>query len=279
MNKNVFKAMWLSVMAVAVVTVSSCSSDDFFEFDNYRLSENSFLDSKQVNLFYNDIIESKEFKNYMLAKEAFGNLFSPKNIQKLQNQYIDSLNMFKINYMNEQLALDNALSALIIKYPIYQKMSDNEKNELVHRYLMTYDEQYSSQYIAKKQICRAGKNRNPEPSIAHEFASRVNIPRYSLTAHIFVSDAINECKDYSHVHRVESGGLGFFDGSGVFVEDANATDSTMSLPVVTGWSEGTPEYGFHYHFESDQLSGTDIESANNYGFPIYVIFDGYFLTR
>jgi hypothetical protein len=53
----------------------------------------------------------------------------------------------------------------------------------------------------------------------------------------------------------------------------------MSLPVITGWSEGTPEYGFHYHFESDQLSGTDIEAANNYGFPIYVIFDGYFLTR
>ena len=70
MKKRIFKAMWLSVMAVAVVTVSSCSSDsDFFGLDgledmDYLNAVNSYNNSTFLDL---DIDTIKEWSTVSLS--------------------------------------------------------------------------------------------------------------------------------------------------------------------------------------------------------------------
>ena len=77
MNKKVFKAMWLSVMAVAVVIVSSCSSDsDFFGLDGVdyieSIENNQICENPLINDGYIDYIDNqyviKISKRQALAK-------------------------------------------------------------------------------------------------------------------------------------------------------------------------------------------------------------------
>lgn len=77
MNKKVFKAIWLSVMAVVVVIVSSCSSDsDFFRLDgledmesivNNQISENPLIDGSYIDYIDNQYV-IKISKRQALAK-------------------------------------------------------------------------------------------------------------------------------------------------------------------------------------------------------------------
>jgi hypothetical protein len=84
MNKKVFKAMWLSVIAVVVVTVSSCSSDsDFFGLDglegtiylnpltNYQ--NEKYLDIEK--LYFKDFTDN-DWNNYIEAESRLSFKYS-----------------------------------------------------------------------------------------------------------------------------------------------------------------------------------------------------------
>lgn len=70
MKKRIFKAMWLSVMAVAVVTVSSCSSDSDFNWDSDFHDWQSEL--SHIVMEYNALFENSGIKlcDYKIIKNA-----------------------------------------------------------------------------------------------------------------------------------------------------------------------------------------------------------------
>lgn len=87
MNKKVFKAMWLSVMAVAVLTVSSCSSDASFESGLAKntnhiivigdIIETSIVDS---SLIIPTVYEYKTIARMKVRNVVDGHMDSPKQI-------------------------------------------------------------------------------------------------------------------------------------------------------------------------------------------------------
>ncbi len=103
MKKRIFKAMWLSVMAVAVVTVSSCSSDsDFFGLDgledmdylnpltNYQSEE--YLD---LDIESKDILHLSDEDNMIIGKALarFDIRYTKDSLYDMSHLSAEKLNM------------------------------------------------------------------------------------------------------------------------------------------------------------------------------------------
>lgn len=82
-NKKVFRAMWLSVMILAVLTITSCSSDELFDF--YEIP----------NEDYNNILNCEKYSEYLdwdftgnlvdASDQVDGNSFPIKRVQSNLN--------------------------------------------------------------------------------------------------------------------------------------------------------------------------------------------------
>jgi hypothetical protein len=135
MKKRIFKAMWLSVMAVAVVTVSSCSSDsDFFGQDG--MEENTLLmpdEFKEIGVKHNEGLEASFLslrQYYQIKTRSVDN-----HIPLSQKQYIDIMNK---GFM--QFCYDEGFDTITIVSLI------NNKNNIATKGVHT-DNSQASMYI------------------------------------------------------------------------------------------------------------------------------------
>ncbi len=113
MKKRIFKAMWLSVMAVAVVTVSSCSSDsDFFGLDGLEDFKSTHISTKSGLV---DISEYLDISTCNSEKWTENDYISiDKAIQRMGISFLESKNQYVIDFRNaEDINVSDTLFNLI----------------------------------------------------------------------------------------------------------------------------------------------------------------------
>ena len=244
MKKRIFKAMWLSVMAVAVVTVSSCSSDsDFFGLDGLEdvdiftnpstINQSELLELANSCPFY--ITETNEYITYI---NSFDNLFNAIN-DSIESKY------------NSKSDLDPLRKALIVnyeilinKYPEYKSLTVAGKELLRHHF------QKSNSNIKNQ---KRTKNRSVESCTAYNALNKPMLDGLIIDAGIYCyqgiymqifnsSDAVTAAIIYTITEQVEFGGLGYGDSS-ILMIDPNAGPYSMKLVFINN-----PNYSFNYAF-------------------------------
>jgi|GEM_PF-4998675 len=269
MNKNVFKAMWLSVMAVAVVTVSSCSSDsDFFGLDGLEDIYNQ----------RNGMIESNEYIDYLESMIEFNEFFmNPIISQEDSIGRIGDKTIYSISYKNILQQERNAYNKLIKRYPYYAHMSKEEKIAITLSVIL-HDERFKTSRITtsltSSTLTRA-KNSNPEAIAFTIIPYKCTEGSYTMEPYFLYTDAHNACKNYSKKYNKESGGFTFQDYSSIFIIDANASSSSCNLPILN-WGSNIPVFAYHYHPTNGNYSSADSASMQSLPCPLYIIHESTF---
>lgn len=244
---------------------TSCVKDDFY----FELEE----------AFNYEIAESEEFREYVEASFAFGEYLKRNDTSQMQfvGTWPNGKNLYKGSIEEVLLPVKKKYDALIKKYPEYKKLTKKQCDDMyIHAVMSSYELQKKTG-INKAKLLTRSLNSNPETIAFSIVPNASTIGNYFIRPYVLVSDAIDECRSWSHAHKAESGGFCFEDYSSLFVADTRATGSNMNLPILN-WGDNTPIYAFHYHAYSSDLSAQDSASMDTMGFPLYVIFDGYFLT-
>lgn len=258
MKKRIFKAMWLSVMAVAVVTVSSCSSDDIKENiynDNtlfYLSKDPKYIDYVESSLLYENAI--KDTTNMTLTAYLGNN----KAIYSKDIEY---------SYTN----VINAYENFVDYYPQYLSMSVIEQNKL-YNHCVNINPRLR-ELTDNKNFLRT-KSGNPETSDAYNAVMYKHAGDHVLNGVFAYSDSYlikvttASAAKYMAVQEtiskgVERGGFVWNDDSGCLFTDKNASSSSMGI-LFFDWGPYVPSYSFHVHTSSSTgLSDADILTLAN----------------
>lgn len=158
MNKKVFKAMWLSVIAVVVVTVSSCSSDsDFFGLDGLEDFKSTHISTKSGLV---DISEYLDMSNYNSGHNISESdlLILTKAEERLS--VIMTLNGYEIQQKNGK--------EVNISEQLYDYIEENYRslNSLMG---------YNKNRIPKRQLSRNTEVNSKNDCVAYAIANALNI--------------------------------------------------------------------------------------------------------
>lgn len=139
MKKRIFKAMWLSVMAVVVVTVSSCSSDsDFFGLDGLEDFKSTQISTKSGLVDISEYLTISTCNSEKWTENDYRSI--DKAIQRMNISYSKNRNQYIINEQVKasELNMSDSLYCAVttmLEYTnyIFANSSNNNKRRIKSR--------------------------------------------------------------------------------------------------------------------------------------------------
>lgn len=267
MRNVVFKAMWLSVMVLAMVTVSSCSSDDMFGF-----YENDKTAIREMAL-------SEEYQTYL--EEYFVATNALKSIDTTAMVACDTIG----GKILKKVSFDDFASVYTLykrfqeKYPYYNSLSNNEKTDIMNAAILNSPKLQNLSGIKTAKICRT-KSSSTETIAAQNLSiSRGDASGYTLTAMTAYGAQYEACSRSSDDGKEYGGFIFYADGSGIFVASPSPSSSGMTFPTSifgSGMPENLrPDCSFHIHPSGNlEPSNTDVNSFSymaSFGVTVHLI--------
>lgn len=267
MKKRIFKAMWLSVMAVAVVTVSSCSSDSMFDF-----YQNDKAAIREMAL-------SEEYQTYL--EEYFFATNALKSIDTTAMVACDTIGGKTLKKMsfNDFVLVHRLYEKFQEKYPYYNSLSNNEKTEVMNLAILNSLKLQSLSGIKTATICRTKSSSAETVASMNLSISSSDTSGYELIAMSAYGAQLEACNRSSNNGNEYGGFIFYADGSGIFVASPSPSSTGMTFPTsIFGSSMPTnlrPDCSFHIH-PSGNLSPSDTDKNSfsymaSFGVTVHLI--------
>lgn len=244
-TKIKLKALLLPCLAMSLLAVTSCSSDDFFGFEDNELDN------------FDCIVHSEEYIDYLRMVCQFRDSVmeskhrSPDII--LSNDTLTAYGVH-INLPHNQLQIRH--NKLIGVFPEYATLSNNEIRDLL-AWIQVDNPSLAEELKLDVKLPAHTKTGNPESdaSCAMSYANW-NGSQWSITEMPW-SLAVLQCRAACSGNK-EYGGYAFNDGSGLYIDDSMTSTITyeindvhytkrmMHMPVWD-WHSYTPIFSFHCH--------------------------------
>lgn len=288
--KQINKLKMIAAMAVSILsfTITSCSSDDFYGFE-----QNSYSNA----MSYYDIIHSPELVAYMSEFYNYVKNDTTKNLTK-NNKKLD---------IDEKSFIIRRYYDLIEKYPEFEYMMPQERIDVCNKCINNSPD--LRKLYGRKSFIRT-KGENPENNTA--WKSLANTTNSSITRAVNCEyDFLYNGKVRIYVFDDPTGAVSFatvtamsgvdwndpqpeqfkevsgyiYNNSSVALDDPDATNHNMAF-VMWAWGRYHPDTYFHIHPNAgftmdslphsyDELDAADkaaksaVNSNNCSGFKIY----------
>ena len=282
--KQTNKLKMIAAMAISVLsfTITGCSSDDFFgleEMDDTSLGQNDILNPREQT----SIASSQEYVNYITAFYEFLN-----EALDIDTTKMDILTIMKgkpVYYKINSISFSFVSSKMKELNKAYPKFFtyDYSQQKYIEDLSFSQDKTLGNLASKVRQMPKRTKGINPEDAFSWCISQGYTNPspgvfKYNKKGLTMKLGTAAYCMDQAISHTVsngvEFGGYSWYDGSGIWITDDNATEHTMHFPHVS--YTPYPQYDFHVHpnILCDKTpSDEDWDTWENSVISNHIIFD------